>query len=133
MRTAFSVSAAGGSRITLLVTARLLVGLLWVVRERYQNRLAVENRSGQAVAFLRVTIAGETIPFRDVRAGAEVTATFRIKTKDHFVVEGRLADGTRVGGEFGYVGNGMHRERAHFVILPDGEIEFRQSNTTTPY
>ena len=47
-----------------------IAGLLWATRERLQNRLTVENRSGQAIALLRVTTGGATAVLRDVPAGA---------------------------------------------------------------
>ncbi|HYT87589.1 MAG TPA: hypothetical protein VEL76_02615 [Gemmataceae bacterium] len=58
---------------------------------------------------------------------------FRIGSDDHFTIKGRLADGTAVGGEFGYVTNGMAGERACFVVLPEGKVEFWQSNQIGPY
>lgn len=124
-------------RIGFAVLVLLLVvgvaGLLWAARGRLQNRLTVENRSGQAIALLRVTTGGETAVFRDLPDGAAATAPFRIQTDDHFAVEGRLEDGTGLGGNFGYVTNGMSGQRARFVVLPGGKIRFDQSNRIGPY
>src|SRR5437660_8152566 len=103
-------------KVIVLVEAVLLVGvfvgLLARHWERAQNRLAVENRSGQPLTFFKVTTAGETITFKDVPADGQVTAAFRIRADDHFAVEGRLADGKRIRGDFGYVTNGMSGHRA---------------------
>src|SRR5262245_42267741 len=101
--------------LAVLIIAAVLVSVLWVLRDRFQNRLTVESRSGQRLAVLEVTITRETAVFRDVPVGAEVTATFRIGSDDHFVVNGQLADGTAMTGEFGYVTNGMAGEQARFV------------------
>src|SRR5262249_24091987 len=119
-------------RIAGVVIVAGLAVVLWAVRERVQTRLTVENRSGQQLLFLQVTLSGETALIRDVPAGAVATATFTIQTDDHFV-DGRLADGTPVRGAFGYVMNGRAGERATFVVLPDGRVEFRQTNRISPY
>jgi hypothetical protein len=124
-------------RISLAVVGLLVVsglaGLLWVVWERFQNRLTVENRSGQPIALLEIAIGGETVAFRNMADGATVTAAFTIATDDHFAVEGRLADGTRLGGKFGYVTNGMCGERAAFGVQPAGKIAFEQTGRISPY
>src|SRR5262249_44529920 len=93
--------------LAVLIIAAVLVSVLCELRERCQNRLTVENRSGQRLAVLAVTITRETAVFRDVPVRADVTATFRIGSDAHFVVNGQLADGTAVAGEFGYVTKGM--------------------------
>src|SRR5262249_22774474 len=118
--------------IAALVLFGVVVGVLWGVWDRLQNRFTVENRSGQELT-LRVTTGGETITLREVAAGAEATAAFRTGSDDHFTLEGRLADGTAVEGEFGYVTNGMSGQRARFVVFPGGKVEFSQSNWICPY
>jgi len=110
--------------------------LFWAAWERFQKRrnyLVVENRSGQPIAQLRITISQEAIRFEDVPDGIDVTAPFRIGSDDHFVVVGRLADGTNIGGDFGYVTNGMAGERAHFFVERRGVIEFDQSKRVSVY
>lgn len=116
-----------------LLLAGGLAGLVWMARERLQNRLTVENRSGQPIALLKVTISGETTVHRNVPDGAAVTAPFPIHSDDHFAVEGQLADGTPVGGNFGYVTNGMSGERARLVVHPGGKVTFEQNNRVHPY
>jgi hypothetical protein len=121
-------------KIAVLIVALLLCGgFVWWYHERHQNRLTVENRSGQPIAVLRVAITGETATFRDVAADSQVTGTFRIASDDHFTVEGRLADGKRITGQFGYVTGGMSGQRARFVVQPEGKIEFHQSGEIVPY
>src|SRR5688572_14902946 len=104
-----------------LVIAGAVAGL-WAARERLRNRLAVENESGQPLALLRVRISGEDIVFRDVPAGGGVSVAFSIRSDDHFAVEGRLADGTDIRGEFGYVTNGMSGQRVRFIVMPGGKV-----------
>jgi hypothetical protein len=112
-------------RLTALLVAGLAF-LLWATRGP-QNLLTVENRSGQPVARLEVTLAGETSTFRDVAAGAEVTAPFPHPGDQPFAVEGRLADGTMIRGHFGSVGG-----RVRLTVLPGGQILFRQGGKTSP-
>jgi hypothetical protein len=118
--------------IVALVVVGVMAGVLWAALERFQNRLTVENRSGQPLT-LRVTTGGETITLPEVPAGGEVTAAFPIRSDDHFAVGGMLAHGTAVGGEFGYVTNGMSGQRARFDISPGGKVEFSQSDWICPY
>jgi hypothetical protein len=110
-----------------------VAGLLWAARERLQNNLILENRSGQAIVILNVTTGGETAVFRDVPDGATRTAPFRITRDDGFALEGRLADGTACGGNFGYVTGGMSGQWARFVVRPSGEIDFQQCDYINQY
>lgn len=114
--------------ISLLLLAICCSGLVWAAWQQRQNRLYIENRSGQSIAWLNITIAKETIEFKNIPAGGKVTSTFQIITDDHFVVQGQLVDGTKIGGEFGYVTGGMEPEEAFFIIRRDGKIDFRQTN-----
>ena len=124
-----------GFAIFFLIVVTIV--LLWGARERYherhRNQLVVENRSGQAIAQLRITITRETILFENVADGAEVAAPFRIGADDHFVVAGRLADGSAIGGNFGYVTNGMAGERARFRVGRGGAIDFDQDDNIPLY
>jgi hypothetical protein len=97
-----------------------LAALLWATGQPARDVLTVENRSGQVLAQLRVTVAGQTSTFQNVPAGGSVSAPFRIRADDHFAVEGRLADGTMVRS------NGMAGEQARLIVLPGGEIKFQQ-------
>jgi hypothetical protein len=117
-------------RLAALLVAGLAV-LLWATGRR-SSLLTVENRSGQSIAFLRITIAGETKSFNDVPSGTEVTAPFQVRSDDRFTLEGRLEDGTMVRGHFGYVLQGLTRESVHFLVLPGGEIKFHQGDRPPP-
>jgi hypothetical protein len=121
-------------RWLLRAAALLVAGLafwLWAAGPR-SSLLAVENSSGQPITQLRVTIAGETHSFSDVRPGSRVTAPFRVKGDDHFTLEGRLQDGTMIRGQFGYTIHGLTGDPVHFMVLPGGEIKFRQGDKPPP-
>jgi hypothetical protein len=117
-------------RIAILLIAGLGL-LVWAITERSRNRLALENRSGQPIASLEVTVAKptdlkktvakQTHTFEDVRPGAEVAAPFPIKPGDHFAFKGVLADGTRIGI------SGVVQEQSRFVAVPGGQIIPRPS------
>ncbi len=108
------------------------IGLLvWALAERSHNRLALENRSGQPIASLEVTVAKpakqkeavakQTHTFKDVRPGTEVAAPFPIKPGDLFTLKATFADGaqTTVSGKAG--------EQTRFVALPGAQIIPRPS------
>ena len=110
--------------------AVVLVGglalLAWASRERALNPLTVENRSGQPIPLLKITVGGETSTFKDVPPGAKVTTPFQIKGAEPFGVEGRLADGTLIRG------HGKSGEQVGLlVILPGGQTLFRQGEKTS--
>jgi hypothetical protein len=68
-----------------------------------RNRLVVENRSGQPI--IRLEISMRSVPvatFRNLPDGAEGSATFRIVGDNSFDLIGAMAYGTRVGDNFGY-------------------------------
>jgi hypothetical protein len=105
----------------LAVLAVASIGLVWwYARNHSPNYLTVENRSGEAIAVLRITAAGETKTFRDVSEKTTKASPFPVQHGDHFVVEGRLADGTRIRT------NGIISESSmHVIILPGGQVQFR--------
>jgi hypothetical protein len=94
------------------------------------NRLAVENRSGQPISQLRIAVTGPSsvIIFEDVPDRGKVSSTFNIGHDSHFNVSGRLADGTKLNGDFGYVTNGMYGEHVDFIVKQGGEVGFSEGN-----
>jgi hypothetical protein len=102
------------------------IALLYGGMRKLENRLAVVNQSGQLLSRLKVGMghAGPIATFEDLRDGGVETASFSIKGDDSFVVDGMLADGTKVGGNFGYVTNGEFGERPRFVVRRGGKIDF---------
>jgi hypothetical protein len=98
-----------------IVLIAALAALLWFVGERPHD-LSVENHSGQPIASLKITVAGQTSTFRDVKDGTEVSAPYRARNGDHCSMEGQLADGTRIRF-MGAIG-----ERMQFLVLPGGQI-----------
>lgn len=109
---------------TVVVPLLAIGAIVW---SRAQHRLVVVNQSGVTVTFLTIAVGGETIRFEGLPPGDRRSARFRIRGDDHFVVRGRLANGTEIDRECGYVTGGLHGERAYFVIELNGELEFSQS------
>lgn len=101
----------------LLIAAAGVGVLVWALQS---PRLVIENRSGQTMPFLQVTVAGEKATFRDVATGAAVTAPMKIKESDSYSVEGRLVDSTRVkvAGTLGDTGR--------ILVLPGGKLELKR-------
>jgi hypothetical protein len=116
--------------ITLAIIGLLILGgTTWSLRAN-QNRLTVENRSGQAVSLLMIGIYGSSscFMFENVPDAANASASFKIDRDGGFYVHGFLADGTNIkGGYYGYVTNGMYGEHAHFVVKQGGRIDFSQA------
>jgi hypothetical protein len=115
--------------IALAIICLLIsVGGIWSLLA-IQNRLTVENRSGQAVSLLMIVVYGSSsaVMFEQMPDGSERSASFNINQDGGFYVHGFLADGTKVtGGYYGYVTNGMYGEHAHFVVKQGGGIDFSQ-------
>jgi hypothetical protein len=116
-RSLFSLPPHGRSRWLLRLGVALAAGLallVWAIREQGQNRVSIENRSGQAIALLKISAGDATQTFSDVADGAEVRAALGA---DAFSVDGRLGDGTLIRGQFPSPGG-----RAVLVIRPGGQI-----------
>jgi hypothetical protein len=111
-------------RLAVVILAGL-AALLWFSGPRPRD-LAVENRSGQSIASLQITVAGQTNAFRDVADGASVTAAYQARDDDSFRMDGRLADGTRIRA------SGMLGERTQFLVLPGGQIVPKKAGPNAP-
>jgi hypothetical protein len=105
----------------------LLAGGLTTGLRTARNRLVVENRSGQTIVRLEVSLRSVPVAtFRNLPDGAEGSATFRIVGDNSFDLSGALADGTRVDGNFGYFTTGGYGEHPRFIIRRGGQIDFNQ-------
>ena len=103
----------------------LMAGGLTAGLRTARNRLVVENRSGQPIVLLEISM--RSVPFatfRNLPDGAEGWATFRIVGDNSFDLIGALADGTRVGGNYGYFTTGSYGEHPHLIIRRGGRIDF---------
>jgi hypothetical protein len=105
--------------------AILMVGglacYLWFNQAQF---VAIENHSGQPIAELRITLAGQASTFRDVASGAAVSAPVGSQGSDDFAVEGKLSDGTLIRGH-GVIGG------HNLVVLPGGMISIRPANKSS--
>jgi hypothetical protein len=115
-------------RAAVLVLAAL-IALVWITRQMAEQQLTIENRSGQAITFLRVTAGTEPITFRDVRAGAEVTVPLKGGKDASFKVDGQLADGGLIRGLFPSRPAG---QRGNLVVGPGGMLIVRQGGNPSP-
>lgn len=113
--------------VAVLGLALVFGGVAYGLRKA-ENWLVVENRSGQTLASLQISLsnAGHVAVVENLPEGGTETASFRIRGDDSFVLKGSLADGTKVGGGFGYVTNGDYGVRPRFVIRQGGRVEFNQ-------
>ena len=118
-----------GMRTLLVAVAvvALLAALIAATGRAMRNRIVVENRSGVAVKVITITVGPTAISLGELPPGRTVQATYSIPGDAHSTVTGRLADGTPLGGNFGYVTGGMYGETARFSIEPGGKIEFSQA------
>jgi hypothetical protein len=104
-------------RLGIVLIAGLAM-LVWVVSNR-SHSVVIENRSGQKIDRLEVTISGETSQFQGVPNGGQASGTFKSGGDAHFTVDGRLADDTR------FHTSGKAGENLHFLVLPGGEVRLR--------
>jgi hypothetical protein len=111
-------------RLTVVIVAGL-AALLWFTGQRPRD-LAVENLSGQAIASLQITVAGQSNIFRDVADGHRVTAAYQAREDDPFRMDGRLADGTRIRA------SGILGEHTQFLVLPGGQIAPKKAGPNAP-
>ncbi|MDM7953224.1 MAG: hypothetical protein QUV07_08430 [Cyanobium sp. CZS 25K] len=95
-------------------------------REHTRNALTVINRSGRTIVSLQVSLPWETLRFEPIAAGTAVSRSFRIVSDASFVIEGELADGTRLRTAEGYVTNGQYGEEVRIEVGPGGTLSLSQ-------
>jgi hypothetical protein len=111
-------------RLGLLAVVAVAV-LVWLYDQHRKRGLTVENRSGQPIAVLEITAAGETSTFRDVPDGGQVSAPLG-DSGGGFKVDGRFPDGTRISGRFAPSG-GPDLVTTGLVVVPGGQIMPRKT------
>jgi hypothetical protein len=105
-----------------LVAGGIITGL-----RAARNCLVVENRSGQPIVRLEVSMRSVPVAtFHNLPDGAEGSATFRVVGDNSFDLSGALADGTRLGGNFGYFTTGSYGDHPRFIIRSGEQIDFTQ-------
>lgn len=115
-------------RTKVMVISSLIVSavvVLMVVRH-WGHQIIVENRAGQRIERLTVTVCGQPIRFQQIPPDEEVSSVFAITTDGSFAVRGQLADGTEISSHHGYVTSGMSNQSVYFRVLADGSIQFEQ-------
>lgn len=115
------------SFLALAATAGLAaIGAGVAFREHTRNELTITNRSGRTITSLEVSLPWQTLRFEPIADGASLSRSFRIVSDAHFVIEGELADGTRLRAAEGYVTNGQYGEGVRIEVGPGGTLSFRQ-------
>lgn len=102
------------------------IGIGVAFHEHTRNALTVTNRSSLTITSLRVSLPWETLRFEPIAPGESVSRSFRIVSDASFVIEGELADGTRLRADEGYVTNSQYGEDVRIEVGPGGAIQFRQ-------
>jgi hypothetical protein len=114
-------------RMLTLAGLILLAGGVTTGLRAARNSLVVENRSGQPIVRLEISMRSVPVAmFRNLSDGAEGSASFRIVGDESFDLIGALADGTRIGGNFGYFTTGSYGEHPRYIIRRCGQIDFMQ-------
>ncbi len=121
--------------ILTIIGVLILGATTWSLRA-IQNRLTVENHSGQPISLLMIGVYGSSssFMFENVPDGGKESASFSFARDGGFYVHGFLADGTNLtSGYYGYVTNGMYGEHAHFVVKQGGGLDFSQGRDLGNY
>jgi hypothetical protein len=105
-------------RLAALAVAGL-AGLLWAMHDR-ENHLTIENRSGQAIMELRLTVGEQSSTFRGIPTGSDVTTPFTVQPDAPFSMEGQLFDKSLIRGK------GVAGTDTRLTILPDRSFTIRQ-------
>lgn len=103
-----------------------VVGVGVAFREHTRNALTVTNLSGLTITSLATSLPWETLRFGPIAPGETVSRSFRIVSDASFVIEGELADGTRLRADEGYVTNSQYGEAVRIEVAPGGAIQLRQ-------
>jgi hypothetical protein len=122
------INVRRGIIVLAFIGVLILGGAIWSL-PAFENRLTVENHSGQTVSILMIGVYGSSwaVMFEHIPDGSERSASFHIMHDGGFYVHGFLADGTNIaGGFYGYLTNGMFGERVRFVIKSRGGLDFSQ-------
>lgn len=121
MRQAWTVRRLGP--LALLGVLGVAVPLIW---RAGGPRLQVVNRSGAAVEGLEVIVCGQTVRFGALVSGGQAEARYTVTADGHFTVQGRLADGTPLQGDLGYVTPGLRGSDARIIVGPAGRLALEQ-------
>lgn len=105
-----------------LLVAGVLCVSVYAVLMRLQDRFIVENRTGQTVAWLKVSLYEQKWSFQNIAPGGQAWAAYNV-VEMPFEVIGRLDNSQVVKGEGGYLGAGIAGHRDRIILLPDGKVD----------
>ena len=119
-----SAMNSGRNRWLIRLAAVAVGGLalwMWTSQQAAQNVPTIENQSGQALAQLRITFAGQTKTFQNVPTGTKLIVPLGVKSDDAFTADVRLANGIMLRW------NGPVQEGRSLILLPTGAFEVRKN------
>jgi hypothetical protein len=107
--------------------AMLIAGVALASCAKVSNEMVVTNNSGITAQEVAVTVCGERHVFTNIPDAGTKTEHFTVKHDSGFQVNVRLADGTSMATNFGYVtGGGAYGNHAEIEITKDRQIIGRQ-------
>jgi hypothetical protein len=109
------------SCIFLLILA--LASVLTGCSNNNYAEVVLYNRSNQEIAEVSIELSGDKRNFKNINPGEAIQTKFENIPESHFVLQGRLKDGTRFQGDFGYLTPGFNYNNV-FIVNLGGEIEF---------
>ncbi|WP_165075561.1 hypothetical protein [Paludisphaera rhizosphaerae] len=114
--------------LAALMVLLIVTGAIGLFRAM-ENRLTVENRSGQAVSLLTVEVVDGNsrhgLISQSLPDNGLATASFSVSADGYFHLVGAFTDGTPIEEKScGYVTNGDFGERVRFTIKPGGAVDF---------
>jgi hypothetical protein len=112
------------NRWLLRIAVVLVAGgamLFWALRQK-PPPLTVSNKSGQAIAKMRISFGDETSTFTNVARSEEISVPVVGKSDTPFSVDINLADGNLIRS------SGRWQQPIKVIVLPDNRIEIHPAD-----
>jgi hypothetical protein len=106
-------------RLAIVLVAGLGV-YIYILWQNEQNRVAIENRSGQPIAELEMTAGGKNTTLDNIPPRAVVPIPDGVTGTQPLRVKVLLKDGSRA------TWFGIPKEGEHLYVLPGGHIEMHR-------
>jgi hypothetical protein len=90
------------------------------------STVVISNESGAVIKSLTVEVSGQEKTIDNLQNGESVNLMFQNLHDSHYVLNGKLSEGSIIHGKFGYVTNGMDF-RDSFLIEEGGKVEFKSN------
>ena len=104
-----------------------MIFLLWSMYAGGERSAVIENHSGQAIAELQLTLAGETRTFKQIASQGRVTFPLKGKDNDTLIMKGTFANGELLRAQVGFkaLSKNVAGGRVLLLVLPNGGIVVR--------